>query len=56
MFVVFTVLSASETASLAANTWSEKRFGFTSRHATPPREAKLIRRRLDDWVAGAARF
>ena len=47
-----TVLVASETASLAANVCvapaadvGEKRFGFTSRHATLPREASSIRRR-----------
>ena len=31
----FTVLEASDPASLAANTWSEKRFWVTSRGATP---------------------
>ena len=30
-----TVLSASDPVSLAAKTWSEKRFRVTSRHATP---------------------
>ena len=31
----FTVLEASDPASLAANTWSEKRFRVTSHRATP---------------------